>query len=100
MKRSIVVFLIAGVALSLGAYLLPGRVHAADQPKINGFNIVVPESSIPRPGRIHTNYFYEPLFRGAGGEPSPLLMRDIIRLQSRTWTRFRATFTYRKPTSM
>jgi len=58
MKRSIVVFLTAGVALSLGAYLLPGRVHAADQPKINGFNIVVPESSIPRPGRIHTNYFY------------------------------------------
>ncbi len=58
MKRSIVVLLIAGVALSVGAYLLPGRVQAADQPKINGFNIVVPESSIPHPGRIHTNYFY------------------------------------------
>jgi len=58
MKRSIVVLLTAGVALSLGAYLLPGRVHAADQPQINGFNIVVPESSIPHPGRIHTNYFY------------------------------------------
>jgi subtilase family serine protease len=58
MKRSIVILLIAGVALSIGAYLLPGRVHAADQPKINGFNIVFPESSIPRPGRIHTNYFY------------------------------------------
>ena len=58
MKRSIVVLLIAGVALSVGAYLLPGRVHAADQPQINGFNIVFPESSIPRPGRIHTNYFY------------------------------------------
>ncbi len=57
MKRSIVFLLIAGVALSLGAYLLPGRVHAADQRKINGFNIVVPESSIPHPGRIHTNYF-------------------------------------------
>ncbi len=54
---SIVVSMVALVVLALGAYLLPGRVHAADQRKINGFNIVVPESSIPRPGRIHTNYF-------------------------------------------
>ena len=57
MKRSIVFLLIAGVALSLGAFLLPGRVHAADRAKISGFSIVVPESSISRPGRIHTNYF-------------------------------------------
>jgi len=72
MKRSIVVFLIAGVALSLGAYLLPGRVHAADQPKINGFNIVVPESSIPRPGRIHTNYsFAVPEVPNTTGGPPP-----------------------------
>ena len=58
MKRSIAVSMIAGVALSLGAYLLPGSVHAADEAKINGFRIVVPESSIPHPGRIHTNYFW------------------------------------------
>src|SRR5579863_4500578 len=57
MKRFIVVSMIAGIALSLGAYLLPRSVHAADETKINGFSIVVPESSIPRPGRIHTNYF-------------------------------------------
>jgi len=57
MKHSIAVFLVVAVALALGAYLLPGSVHATDQKKINGFNIVVPESSIPRPGRIHTNYF-------------------------------------------
>jgi len=49
--------MIAGVALSLGAYFLPGPVQAADNAKINGFKIVVPESSIPHPGRIHTNYF-------------------------------------------
>jgi subtilase family serine protease len=72
MKRSIVVFLIAAVALSVGAYLLPGRVHAADQPKINGFNIVFPESSIPRPGRIHTNYFYAiPEVPNTTGGPPP-----------------------------
>jgi kumamolisin len=58
MKHSIVVSLIAGVALSLGAYLLPGAVQAADEAKINGFTIVVPQSSIPRPGHIHTNYFF------------------------------------------
>jgi len=49
--------MIAGVALSLGAYFLPGPVQAADDAKINGFKIVFPESSIPHPGRIHTNYF-------------------------------------------
>ena len=57
MKHSIVVSLITGAALSLGACLLPGPVHAADEAKINGFTLVVPESSIPHPGRIHTNYF-------------------------------------------
>ncbi len=57
MKHSVVVVMIAGVALSLGAYLLPGRVHAADETKINGFTVVVPPSSVPHPGRIHTNYF-------------------------------------------
>src|SRR5579864_6084316 len=67
MKPSIVVATIASLALSLGAYLLPRPVHAADEAKvdgtingttINGFRVVVPESSIPRPGRIHTNYFF------------------------------------------
>src|SRR5579863_5321833 len=57
MKHSVVVVMIAGVALSLGAFLLPGRVHAADETKINGFAVVVPPSSVPHPGRIHTNYF-------------------------------------------
>ena len=72
MKRSIVVCLIAGIAVSLGAYLLPSRVHAADQPKINGFNIVFPDSSIPRPGRIHTNYFYAiPEVPNTTGGPPP-----------------------------
>src|SRR5271166_1478588 len=57
MKHPVVATMIAGVALSLGAYFLPGPVQAADNAKINGFKIVVPESSIPHPGRIHTNYF-------------------------------------------
>jgi kumamolisin len=72
MKNSIVVSTIAGVALSFGAYFLPGPVHAADEAKINGFRIVVPESSIPRPGRIHTNYFFAvPDVPNTTGGPPP-----------------------------
>jgi subtilase family serine protease len=58
MKNSITVSVIAGIALSIGAYILPGRVQAADAVKINGFTVVIPESSIPHRGRINTNYFF------------------------------------------
>ncbi len=58
MKHSVVSSVVAGVALSLGAYLLPGHVQAADEAKINGFTLVAPPSSVPHPGRIHTNYFF------------------------------------------
>jgi len=72
MKRSIVISMIALVALAVGAYLLPGPVHAADETRINGFRIVVPESSIPRPGRIHTNYFFAvPDVPNTTGGPPP-----------------------------
>jgi kumamolisin len=72
MKHSVVVSLITGAALSLGACLLPGPVHAADEAKINGFTLVVPESSIPHPGRIHTNYFLAiPEVPNTTGGPPP-----------------------------
>jgi kumamolisin len=56
MKLAMVVLRVV-VALLLGVYLSPARAQAADGGTINGHKIVVPESSIPRPGRIHTNYF-------------------------------------------
>src|ERR1700687_2517828 len=72
MKHSIVISMIAGVALSLGAYLLPGPVRAADEAKINRFSIVFPESSIPHLGRIHTNYFFAvPEVPNTTGGPPP-----------------------------
>jgi kumamolisin len=71
MKHSIVVSLIASVALSLGAYLLPGPVQAADETRINGFKIIVPQSSIPHPGRIHTNYFFAVSDVPSTGGPPP-----------------------------
>jgi kumamolisin len=58
MKHFVAVSVVAGVALSLSAYLSPGRAQAADEAKINGFTLVVPPSSVPHPGRIHTNYFF------------------------------------------
>jgi hypothetical protein len=55
-QHSLVVCIIVCIALPLGAYLLPRPAHAADPAKINGLTIVVPPSSIPRPGRIPPNY--------------------------------------------
>ncbi len=72
MKHSVVVSMVAGVVLSLAAYLLPGRVQAADEAKINGFTLVAPASSIPRPGRTHTNYFFAvPDVPNTTGGPPP-----------------------------
>lgn len=72
MKHSIAITLIAVITLSLGAYLLSRPVHASDEAKINGFTIVVPQSSIPRPGRIHTNYFFAvPEVPNTTGGPPP-----------------------------
>ena len=44
--------------LLLGAFLFPRTAQGADEATINGFKIVVPQSSIPHAGRIHTNYFF------------------------------------------
>jgi len=57
MKYSIAVSTLAGVVLSLGAYVSPVQAQVTNGSTINGFKVIVPESSIPRPGRIHTNYF-------------------------------------------
>src|SRR5262245_14500259 len=57
MQRLIVVLMIMGVALSLGAYVLPCSAQGFDGGTWNGQKIIVPESSIPLPGRMNTNYF-------------------------------------------
>jgi subtilase family serine protease len=56
MKGSIVFSTIATLALLVAGSASPLSAQT-DEARINGFKIVVPESSIPRPGRIHTNYF-------------------------------------------
>ncbi len=58
MRRSVVILLIAGIALLLGAYLSPCYGQGLQGSTVNGKKIIVPESSIPHPGRISTNYFF------------------------------------------
>jgi subtilase family serine protease len=57
MKSSAVVFTIVGVAVVLSVCICPASAQDVSQLLLNGNRIVVPESSIPHPGRIHTNYF-------------------------------------------
>jgi kumamolisin len=57
MKRFIAMLFIFGVVVSLGAYLSSSSVPEQQTGTFRGRNIIIPESSIPRPGRINTNYF-------------------------------------------
>jgi kumamolisin len=56
MKPSVVVSMVAGIVLSLGVCVSPCAAQAVAGTVINGFTLTVPESSVPHPGRIHTNY--------------------------------------------
>ena len=57
MQRFIVIAMIAVIALSLGAYFSPCFAQGFEAGNWNGEKITVPESSLPRPGRMNTNYF-------------------------------------------
>ncbi len=57
MKRFFVVSLIVGVALFLGVASSPASAQRTES-VFNGHRIIIPESSIPQPGRHHTNYFF------------------------------------------
>ena len=56
MKRFFVVSLIVGVALFLGVASCPVSAQRIES-VFNGHRIIYPQSSIPQPGRHHTNYF-------------------------------------------
>jgi kumamolisin len=55
MKGPIAVSMIAGIVLSLGAAV--PLSSAQNVAVVKGHEIIVPASSVPHPGRIHTNYF-------------------------------------------
>jgi kumamolisin len=57
-KRLIVVLVIAGITFSLGTYFSSGSAQEQQYGTFRGHKIIIPDSSIPRPGRINTNYFF------------------------------------------
>lgn len=59
MKRSFVIsMMVVGVALFLGVASSPVSAQTRIESVFNGHRIIYPQSSIPQPGRHHTNYFF------------------------------------------
>jgi kumamolisin len=56
MKPFVVISRIAGIAVLLGGFLCPSSAQTLNQFVLAGHRIVVPESSVPHPGRMHTNF--------------------------------------------
>ncbi|MGH9498978.1 MAG: S53 family peptidase [Terriglobales bacterium] len=57
MKRSSLIFAATAVVLSVALYVSSGSAQEQQTGTFQGRKIIIPESSIPRPGRINTNYF-------------------------------------------
>jgi subtilase family serine protease len=64
MKRSFVMSVIVGLAVVIGVAILlgvassPASAQTRVESVFNGHRIIYPQSSIPQPGRHHTNYFF------------------------------------------
>lgn len=69
MKRSFAVFAICGVALFFGLAASPASAQKRIESVFNGHRIIYPESSIPQPGRHHTNYFFVDSDKPTAGGP-------------------------------
>ncbi len=54
----IVMLTMVAVVLFAGAALCPASAQTRYESVYNGHRIIYPESSIPWPGRPHTNYFF------------------------------------------
>ncbi len=59
-RRDIQILTLTMVALVLlaGVALCPASAQTSVESVYNGHRIIYPASSIPVPGRIHTNYFF------------------------------------------
>lgn len=63
----IVLFTMVAVALFAGAALSPASAQTRFESVYNGHRIIYPGSSIPVPGRPHTNYFFVDSDKGTPG---------------------------------
>jgi kumamolisin len=69
MKFSVAICLTVGVALFLGV-ASPASAQTRTESTYQGHKIIIPASSIPQPGRHHTNYFFVDSDKPAGGPPA------------------------------
>ena len=71
-RRDIQIVMLTMVAIVLfaGAALCPAYAQTRYETVYNGHRIIYPESSIPRPGRPHTNYFFVDSDQPASQPPS------------------------------
>jgi kumamolisin len=68
MKRTTTIAMLAGSALFLGLAASPASAQRTES-TFNGHKIIIPDSSVSRPGRHHTNYFFVDSDQPAGGPP-------------------------------
>lgn len=72
MKRFSALFMVVGVSVlaCLGAAASPAFAQGRVESVYNGHRIIIPQSSIPQPGRPHTNYFFVDSDRPSPAPPS------------------------------
>ena len=67
----IAIFTMIAVVLFAGAALCPASAQTRYESVYNGHRIIYPESSIPVPGRPHTNYFFVGSDQMSAPQPPP-----------------------------
>ncbi len=87
-RRDIQIAMLTMVAVVLfaGAALCPASAQTRYESVYNGHRIIYPESSIPVPGRIHTNYFFvdsdQPAPQPDPGDETPGSVACVYKLVS------------------
>ena len=59
-----------GIAFFIGGISSPASAQGRTESTFNGHRIIYPQSSIPQPGRHHTNYFFVDSDTPQSGPPS------------------------------
>jgi kumamolisin len=80
----IVMLTMVAVVLFAGAALCPASAQTRYESVYNGHRIIYPESSIPWPGRHHTNYFFvdsdQPQLNPDPGDETPASLACVYKL--------------------
>ena len=85
-RRNVQIALLTMVAVVLfaGAALCPASAQTRYESVYNGHRIIIPASSIPQPGRPHTNYFFvdtdQPTLQPGSGDETPGSLACVYKL--------------------